>query len=100
VKALHDYQAQQDFELSFRQHAIITNVNMYPNGWWAGDYGGRKQCWFPSSCVELIEPGETDDNSVVIESVESSDDRVSCMFSFIVLHFNLLVQGFSNCGFI
>jgi hypothetical protein len=25
---------------------------------------------------------------------------VSCMFSFIVLQFNLLVQGFSNCGFI
>ncbi|PNF30464.1 1-phosphatidylinositol 4,5-bisphosphate phosphodiesterase gamma-1 [Cryptotermes secundus] len=64
VKAVYDYQACRDDELSFCKHAIITNVNRQDDGWWRGDYGGKKQHWFPSNYVEVIEPQENrDDNS-------------------------------------
>lgn len=64
VKAIYDYQARHDDELSFCKHAIITNVNKQDGGWWRGDYGGKRQQWFPSSYVEEIEPQqERDDNS-------------------------------------
>jgi hypothetical protein len=67
VKAVYDYQARRDDELSFCKHAIITNVNRQSDGWWQGDYGGKKQHWFPSNYVEVIEPQE------------NRDDNVSCM---------------------
>ncbi|XP_066996227.2 1-phosphatidylinositol 4,5-bisphosphate phosphodiesterase gamma-1 [Anabrus simplex] len=65
VKAIFDYEAQKDDELSFCKHAIITNVNKQEgSGWWRGDYGGKKQLWFPSNYVQEIEPQENrDDNS-------------------------------------
>ncbi|CAB0003270.1 unnamed protein product [Nesidiocoris tenuis] len=64
VKALYDYQARHDDELSFCKHAIITNVSKQEGGWWKGDYGGKRQQWFPSNYVEEIEPQqERDDNS-------------------------------------
>ncbi|XP_061429101.1 LOW QUALITY PROTEIN: 1-phosphatidylinositol 4,5-bisphosphate phosphodiesterase gamma-1-like [Lethenteron reissneri] len=52
VKALYDYRAQRDDELSFCKHAIITGVDKQDGGWWRGDYGGKKQLWFPSNYVE------------------------------------------------
>ena len=73
VKALFDYKACREDELSFCKHAIITNVNKIEDGWWRGDYGGKKQHWFPSNYVEVIEPEE------------NHDDNVSQKFSFIVL---------------
>jgi phosphatidylinositol phospholipase C gamma-1 len=73
VKAMYDYQACREDELSFCKHAIITNVNRENKGWWLGDYGGKKQHWFPSNYVEVVEPQE------------NRDDNVSRMFSFIVL---------------
>lgn len=33
VKALYDYQAQRDDELSFCKHAIIYNVDKQDNAW-------------------------------------------------------------------
>ncbi|XP_046996756.1 1-phosphatidylinositol 4,5-bisphosphate phosphodiesterase gamma-1 [Schistocerca americana] len=65
VKALYDYQARNDDELSFCKHAVITNVNKQGNsGWWRGDYGGKKQHWFPSNYVEEWDSQENrDDNS-------------------------------------
>ncbi|GFU38931.1 1-phosphatidylinositol 4,5-bisphosphate phosphodiesterase gamma-1 [Nephila pilipes] len=65
VKALYDYRAQRVDELSFCKHAIITNVVKENGGWWKGDYGGKKQHWFPANYVEEIEPQEnSDENSV------------------------------------
>lgn len=55
VKALHDYQANRTDELSFCKGAIISNVNQTDNGWWRGDYGDKKQYWFPDYMVEEIE---------------------------------------------
>ncbi|XP_034839388.1 1-phosphatidylinositol 4,5-bisphosphate phosphodiesterase gamma-1 isoform X1 [Maniola hyperantus] len=55
VKALYDYRARQDDELSFCKHAIITNVDKPDEGWWRGDYGGKKHHWFPANYVQEIE---------------------------------------------
>lgn len=63
VKALYDYQASQDDELSFCKHAIITNVDKQDGGWWRGDYGGKRQHWFPASYAEEIEPQQEREDS-------------------------------------
>ncbi|XP_063632987.1 1-phosphatidylinositol 4,5-bisphosphate phosphodiesterase gamma-1 [Cydia splendana] len=55
VKALYDYRARQDDELSFCKHAIITNVDKPDAGWWRGDYGGKRHHWFPANYVQEIE---------------------------------------------
>ncbi|CAL1272763.1 unnamed protein product [Larinioides sclopetarius] len=65
VKALYDYRAQRVDELSFCKHAIITNVVKQNGGWWIGDYGGKKQHWFPANYVEEIEAQENSDESSV-----------------------------------
>lgn len=64
VKALFDYRAQREDELSFCKHAIITNVVKQDGGWWRGDYGGKKHHWFPANFVEEWEvPNLLDDGS-------------------------------------
>lgn len=67
VKALYDYKAQQEDELSFCKHAIITNVDKKGNTslWWTGDYGGKKQHYFPANyVVEISNPDpDNDENS-------------------------------------
>ncbi|XP_055891169.1 1-phosphatidylinositol 4,5-bisphosphate phosphodiesterase gamma-1-like isoform X2 [Biomphalaria glabrata] len=55
VKALHDYSANRSDELSFCKDAIITNVSKQDGGWWRGDYGSKKQLWFPANYVEEID---------------------------------------------
>jgi phosphatidylinositol phospholipase C gamma-1 len=65
VKALYDYRAQRDDELSFCKHAIIINVVKLEGGWWRGDYGGKKQHWFPANFVEEIE-GQDNTEEVII----------------------------------
>lgn len=54
VRALFDYKAQREDELTFTKNAIIQNVDKQEGGWWKGDYGGKKQMWFPSNYVEEI----------------------------------------------
>ncbi|XP_041454201.1 1-phosphatidylinositol 4,5-bisphosphate phosphodiesterase gamma-1-like isoform X1 [Lytechinus variegatus] len=61
VKALYDYKAQREDELSFCKHAIITNVDKQDHGWWKGDYGGKKNMWFPSNYVEEVTTPATND---------------------------------------
>lgn len=56
MKAIYDYKARRDDELTLVKHAIITNVHRQRGGWWRGDYGGKKQHWFPANYVEEIEP--------------------------------------------
>ncbi|KAJ6646988.1 1-phosphatidylinositol 4,5-bisphosphate phosphodiesterase gamma-1 [Pseudolycoriella hygida] len=67
VKAMYDYTAQNLDELSFCKHAIITNVKKKENNsWWTGDYGGKKQHYFPANYVVEIETssdGCSDDSS-------------------------------------
>uniref|UniRef100_A0A6Q2Y6Z9 1-phosphatidylinositol 4,5-bisphosphate phosphodiesterase gamma n=1 Tax=Esox lucius TaxID=8010 RepID=A0A6Q2Y6Z9_ESOLU len=54
VKAMYEYKAQRDDELSFSKNAIIQNVDKQEGGWWKGDCGGKKQLWFPANYVEEI----------------------------------------------
>lgn len=67
MKATFDYESRQDDELSFCKHAVITNVVKQDSGWWRGDYGGKRQHWFPSNHVEELQ--ET--------HIEKSDSGVS-----------------------
>lgn len=67
VKALYDYKAQHEDELSFCKHAIITNVDKKNNQlWWQGDYGGKIQHYFPANYVlEItgVDGSDNDENS-------------------------------------
>uniref|UniRef100_A0A8D0KS44 1-phosphatidylinositol 4,5-bisphosphate phosphodiesterase gamma n=1 Tax=Strix occidentalis caurina TaxID=311401 RepID=A0A8D0KS44_STROC len=69
VKALYDYKAQREDELSFCKQAIIHNVDKQDGGWWRGDYGGKKQLWFPANYVEEI----------VSTQAQEQDEAVSAM---------------------
>ncbi|PWS21852.1 hypothetical protein DKP78_21425, partial [Enterococcus faecium] len=33
-----------------------ANVDKQEGGWWKGDFGGKKQLWFPANYVEEISP--------------------------------------------
>ncbi|KAJ4943079.1 hypothetical protein JOQ06_005588 [Pogonophryne albipinna] len=54
VKALYDYRAQREDELCFPKQALIVSVEKQDGGWWRGDYGGKKQLWFPANYVEEV----------------------------------------------
>ncbi|KAE8576564.1 hypothetical protein XENTR_v10004244 [Xenopus tropicalis] len=54
VRALFDYKAQREDELTFTKNTIIQNVEKQEGGWWRGDCGGKKQMWFPANYVEEI----------------------------------------------
>lgn len=72
VKAMYDYKAQHDDELSFCKHAIITNVEKKNNQlWWTGNYGGKKQHYFPANYVQEV---NTSDGG--IGGDESSNDSL------------------------
>ncbi|KAF7987870.1 hypothetical protein HCN44_003733 [Aphidius gifuensis] len=60
VKAIYDFKARKDDELTLVKHAIITNVHKQDSDWWRGDYGGKKQHWFPANHVEEIECQDRD----------------------------------------
>lgn len=66
VKALYDYRSDQPDELSFCKHAIIYNVRKTDNGWWRGDYGGRKQHLFPANYTQEIDITQEMQNENVI----------------------------------
>ncbi|XP_021171961.2 1-phosphatidylinositol 4,5-bisphosphate phosphodiesterase gamma-1 isoform X2 [Fundulus heteroclitus] len=85
VKAMYDYKAQRDDELTFTKNAIITNVDKPEGGWWKGDCGAKKQMWFPANYVEEIsasaaEPDrpEEAENSPLGDLLRGSMDVSSC----------------------
>ena len=77
-KAAYDYSAQFPDELSFCKHAIITNVQRDPSGWWRGDYGGKKQHLFPANYVAKIHPEELDriEKGISGDSLSDGDSSV------------------------
>uniref|UniRef100_A0A7N6A1U2 1-phosphatidylinositol 4,5-bisphosphate phosphodiesterase gamma n=1 Tax=Anabas testudineus TaxID=64144 RepID=A0A7N6A1U2_ANATE len=84
VKAMYEYKAQRDDELSFPKNAIIANVDKQEGGWWKGDCGGKKQMWFPANYVEEISPSqEVTENSPLGDLLRGSVDLSSCQ---IVVH--------------
>ncbi|KAL4630629.1 1-phosphatidylinositol 4,5-bisphosphate phosphodiesterase gamma-1-like [Arapaima gigas] len=54
VKALYEYNAKRDDELSFTANTLIYNVEKHDDGWWRGDCAGKKQLWFPANYVEEV----------------------------------------------
>lgn len=91
VIALYDYKAQLTDELSFCKHAIITNVTIPENseGWWRGDYGGKKQHYFPANYVkEIVEPQDNGDDAVsTIRITYLFDSQRPNKFIFTVFRF-------------
>ncbi|KAK3595319.1 hypothetical protein CHS0354_004471 [Potamilus streckersoni] len=54
VRALYDYQAGDDTEISFEPDDIITNVEQIDPGWWTGQGPDGKVGMFPANYVEAI----------------------------------------------
>ncbi|XP_056628793.1 drebrin-like b isoform X4 [Triplophysa dalaica] len=54
AKALYDYQAADDTEISFDPDNIITSIEMIDEGWWRGYGPDGHFGMFPSNYVELI----------------------------------------------
>ncbi|NWU16839.1 PLCG1 phosphodiesterase, partial [Cephalopterus ornatus] len=74
VKALYDYKAQREDELSFCKQAIIHNVDKQDGGWWRGDYGGKKQLWFPANYVEEIVGTQAPEQDEAVSATPPSGD--------------------------
>ena len=53
ARALYDYDAAQEGDLSFREGDVITLIDTSdPSGWWVGELNGV-QGTFPSNFVEM-----------------------------------------------
>jgi len=63
ARAMYDYQARREDELTFKRGALIVNVSQQEGGWWRGDYGGKRQHWFPANFTQVEEGGRGDDES-------------------------------------
>lgn len=70
VKATFDYEGRQDDELSFCKHSVITNVVKQDSGWWRGDYGGKRQHWFPSNHVEELQEDHIENSDSGVRQVD------------------------------
>ncbi|XP_066495361.1 drebrin-like protein isoform X2 [Tiliqua scincoides] len=55
ARALYDYQAADDTEISFDPENIITRIEMIDEGWWRGHGPDGHFGMFPANYVELIE---------------------------------------------
>uniref|UniRef100_A0A0B7AS67 Coactosin-like protein n=1 Tax=Arion vulgaris TaxID=1028688 RepID=A0A0B7AS67_9EUPU len=55
ARALYDYQAADDTEISFDPDDIITNIEEIDDGWWQGFAPNGAYGMFPSNYVELVE---------------------------------------------
>ena len=68
MRAIYEYTAQFDEELSFPEGAMIelirTDDNGVDDGWWEGRYKGKVGV-FPSVVVELLSDGAVSQFSLV-----------------------------------
>ncbi|KAM4037147.1 drebrin-like protein isoform 1-T1 [Anomaloglossus baeobatrachus] len=55
ARALYDYQAADDTEISFDPDQIITHIEMIDDGWWRGYGPDGHFGMFPANYVELLE---------------------------------------------
>nr|XP_018666895.1 1-phosphatidylinositol 4,5-bisphosphate phosphodiesterase gamma-1 isoform X2 [Ciona intestinalis] len=79
VKALYDYRAARDDELTFCKHAIISNVIKQDGGWWRGDYGGKAGMWFPSNYVEEMESASKEPGSTNLDDAKTGTNVLGDM---------------------
>ena len=59
VRALYDYEADDQTSLSFRQGDIIQVLTQLESGWWDGVIHGFRG-WFPSNYCEAVDPSEAE----------------------------------------
>lgn len=79
VRALYEYEADDQTSLSFRQGDIIQVLTQLESGWWDGVVHGHRG-WFPSNYCEFVNKSESEqlDSSFGRESdVEESDTDYS-----------------------
>lgn len=57
VRALYDYDADDQTSLSFRQGDIIQVLTQLESGWWDGGLNGHRG-WFPSNYCEFVSTPE------------------------------------------
>ncbi|XP_045138484.1 LOW QUALITY PROTEIN: drebrin-like protein B [Portunus trituberculatus] len=57
ARALYDYQAADDTEITFDPSEIITNIDRIDEGWWQGVGPDGMYGLFPANYVELINEG-------------------------------------------
>ena len=69
VRALYDYEADDQTSLSFRQGDIIQVLTQLESGWWDGVIHGYRG-WFPSNYCEAVDPSEAEQ----LELEHSDDD--------------------------
>ncbi|XP_063787968.1 drebrin-like protein isoform X2 [Pseudophryne corroboree] len=55
ARALYDYQAADDTEISFDPDDLITHIEMIDDGWWRGYGPSGNYGMFPANYVELLE---------------------------------------------
>ncbi|GAB6031430.1 hypothetical protein CHUAL_009204 [Chamberlinius hualienensis] len=55
VRALYDYQAADDTEISFNPDDLITHVDQIDEGWWQGLAPDGTYGLFPANYVEIVE---------------------------------------------
>ncbi|KAM8973131.1 drebrin-like protein isoform 2-T2 [Pelodytes ibericus] len=55
ARALYDYQAADDTEISFDPDDLITHIEMIDEGWWRGYGPNGSFGMFPANYVELLE---------------------------------------------
>lgn len=54
ARALYDYQAADDTEISFDPENLITGIEVIDEGWWRGYGPDGRFGMFPANYVELI----------------------------------------------
>eukprot|EP00794_Sanderia_malayensis_P005307 gene5307-5976_t len=54
ARALYDYQASDETEITFDPNDIITNIEQIDEGWWRGTGPNGDEGLFPANYVELI----------------------------------------------
>uniref|UniRef100_S4RKJ1 Drebrin like n=1 Tax=Petromyzon marinus TaxID=7757 RepID=S4RKJ1_PETMA len=55
ARALYDYQAADDTEISFDPGDLISNIEQIDDGWWNGSGPDGSRGMFPANYVELVE---------------------------------------------
>ena len=54
ARALYDYQAAEQNEITFDPQDLITNIEKVDDGWWVGTAPDGGRGMFPANFVELI----------------------------------------------
>lgn len=87
VVAMYDYDAEEDNELSFKEHDIIDVHDDDESGWWAGTIQGTdKSGLFPDNFVEKRDASSSAPPAEAPAATESSDSGKKVLFQVKALY--------------